>query len=291
VPPGSSIDALSAVGARTPGSDAERRAALWLAGELRRTGRAVRVQTYWCRPEAALAGAWHVALALAGSLVSIWHPAIGVGLLAAALSCLLLDAAFGVSPGRRLTPERASQNVIASAPARPGTRTLRIEAAYGAPRIGLLRATRAGRTAGARAGALSGLGALLVAWLLAVAAARLHGSHDTAIAVLQLIPTIACVLGLAALLDTAASPAAAGPAVTPILALALVRALDAAPPAHLAVELVLRGAERGGAIGRRADRACVLRLTEADTLTRVLEQVDALDARRPAPASGAPIPV
>ncbi len=285
MPAGPSLDPLSAIGPRTPGSDAERRAALWLAGELRRTGRAVRIETFWCRPDAALAAAWHVALALAGSLVSVSHPALGLGLLAAALLSLLTDAVFGLSPGRRLTPERASQDVIAAAPATRGTRTLRIEATYGTPRAGLLRTGRLGRRVSVRA--LPGLGALLVAWLLVLAGARLHGWQGPVISALQLVPTVALVLGLAALLDTAASPAPLEPAVTPLLALALVRALDAAPPAHLAVELVLLGAGQPGAPRPRHDRALVLRITDRDTLARVLERIDALDTR---PASAAPIP-
>ena len=105
---------LAAFKDRGPGTDAERRAARWLAGELVASRHRVRIETFWCRPNWALAHAWHVALALAGSLVSVSHPTIGVVLLAVALVSTLADATIGISPGRRLSPERASQNVLAS---------------------------------------------------------------------------------------------------------------------------------------------------------------------------------
>jgi hypothetical protein len=104
---------LAAFEHRGPGTDAERRAARRLARDLNAEGFRVTTEPFWCRPNWALAHAWHVALALAGSLVSVSHPAIGAALLATALLSVIADGLTGVSPGRRLTPERASQNLVA----------------------------------------------------------------------------------------------------------------------------------------------------------------------------------
>src|SRR6059036_3269855 len=105
---------LSRFERRIAGSDAERRAALWLAEQLSRTGRELRIETFWCRPNWALAHAWHVALALAGSLVAVHAPRVGLALVVVALGSIWLDAWRGVSLGRWLTPQRASQNVVVS---------------------------------------------------------------------------------------------------------------------------------------------------------------------------------
>ena len=114
------VAALTGFAGRGGGTDAERRAARWLAGEIAGPGRRTAgLDTFWSRPNWALAHAWHVALALAGSLVSIGSPTIGGALVLAALACMALDALTGVSPGRRLSPERASQNVISPAPGAP----------------------------------------------------------------------------------------------------------------------------------------------------------------------------
>src|SRR5436309_2272033 len=101
---------------RVAGSDAERRAASWPARELEASGREVVIEPVWGRPNWPLAHAWHMALALAGSLVEVSSPRVGGGLLLAALLFEFADAFTGRSPGRWLTRQSASQNVIALAP-------------------------------------------------------------------------------------------------------------------------------------------------------------------------------
>ncbi|HEX3833831.1 MAG TPA: M28 family peptidase, partial [Solirubrobacteraceae bacterium] len=67
-----------------------------------------------------------------------------------------------------------------------------------------------------------------------------------------LIPTVVLVLALALLLESAAAdigPSATDNAAGTAIALALIRALDAAPPRRMAVELVLQGAGDGQMIG------------------------------------------
>jgi hypothetical protein len=279
------VAGLTAFPSRGAGTDAERRAAAWLAHEVASPGREVTVETFWCRPNRALAQAWHVALALAGSLVMVSHPTVGGALVLAALVCLALDALAGVSPGRRLTPEHASQNVVsvpasAADPAEPADaadpadaagaadladRAVRVlvTAPYDAGRTGLVHAAGPRNTAArlrrlAAGGALTpgwlGWLALAMAWLVVVAIVRRASADTTTLAVVQLVPSVALVLALAALLQLGGAtygPAAGDDASGVAVAIALVRALAAAPPRHLRVELVLQGSGDGEMLGLR----------------------------------------
>ena len=208
---------------RGPGTDAERRAARWLAGELMADRHRVRIETFWCRPNWAMAHAWHVALALVGSLVSVESPD------RRARSCSrsrshrsVSDEVAGISLGRRLTPEHASQNVVARTstataqtagptPQPAGATTeatgaktpLIITANYDAGRTALVYRDPLRRSAAEPAN-LAGRGApwagspgssIAIAWLLAVAIVRtsVHQS-STALGLIQLLPTVALVL-------------------------------------------------------------------------------------------------
>ena len=252
---------------RGAGTDAERRAAVWLAGQVRGGRRRATLQTFWCRPNWALAQAWHTLAAIVGSLLEVHHSVLGGAIVLAALLCVIADGITGHSPGRRLTRERASQNVVsrASAPPEGGSEPPRVHlvitANYDAGRTGL--ANRTGlRAAAARlrriAGPLSlgwlGNLALAMVWLLVVAVLRHQGATGTAIGVVQLIPTTVLVLALALLLELAGAsfgPAASDNAAGTAVAMSLVRALDAAPPRRLQVELVLQGAGEAGMVGLR----------------------------------------
>jgi hypothetical protein len=258
------VRGLTAFAGRGAGTDAERRAAAWLACEAAAPGREVTVETFWCRPNRALAQAWHVALALAGSLVTVAHPTLGGAIGLAALASLALDALTGVSPGRRLTPEHASQNVVSVPVADAAGRVrLLVTAPYDAGRTGLVHATALRRTA-ARLKRLAGGGvltpgwlgwvALAIAWLVVVAIVRRGHADTTTLAVIQLVPTAALVLTLAALIQLGGAPygpAAGDDASGAAVALALVRTLDAAPLSNLRVELVLQGAGDGEMAGLR----------------------------------------
>lgn len=257
---------LAAFERRGPGTDAERRAARRLARELFAAGYKVRTETFWCRPNWALAHAWHVALALGGSLVSVGQPTVGAAMLGAALLSVLADGLTGASPGRRLTPERASQNVVAHTSADPdhdGDRTtLIITANCDAGRTALIHrdalrrpAAWLRRTLGPFAlGWLSCL-SLAITWSLAIAIVRAAEKHPPhALGAIQLPPTVALVLALALLLEAAAAaygPAANDNASGTAVAIALAGALKAGPPRNLTVELVLQGAGEGQEIGLR----------------------------------------
>ena len=186
-------------------------------------------------------------------------------MLLVALVSILADALTGVSPGRRLTPERASQNVVAIPTAQPrGDHDpihLIITANYDAGRAGFAyrrsfrRASAAIRRAtfGLTLGWLGWL-SLTIAALLALAILRIAGHHSEAIGAIQLAPTIVLVLALALLLELATAdpgPAAGDNGTGVAVAMELARALDAAAPRHVAVELVLQGAGDGEGIGLR----------------------------------------
>jgi hypothetical protein len=258
---------------RGAGTDAERRAAHWLVRQIRTARREAHLETFWSRPNWALGHAWHCLLALGGSLLMVAHAAIGGALVLAALLSVLADGLAGSSLGRRLTPERASQNVVSPAPGRGGRAgsaqsadppvRLIVTANYDAGRTGLayrdgLRRPVAALKRLAADGAVSpgwlGWLSLELLWLLGVAALRLTGAHGTPVGIVQLVPTAALVVELALLLDLAGAafgPAAGDNAAGAAVALAVVRALDAAPPRHLAVELVLQGAGDGQMTGLR----------------------------------------
>jgi len=257
--------ALADYDRRGSGTDAERRAARWLARELWTQGHRVSVESFWCRPNWALAHAWHVALALVGSLLSVGHPTVGLVLLAIALGSVATDALAGVSLGRRLTPERASQNVVAT-PATEDTDAkpvrLIVTANYDAGRTALVYRDAFRRPAAwlrRKSGplALGWLGTLwlTILWLLAIAVVRIVVEHPGRVVdVIQLVPSVALVLALALLLEAAAAgygPAASDNATGTAAAIALAGALQTTRPRNLQTELVLQGAGDAEEIGMR----------------------------------------
>jgi hypothetical protein len=255
------ISGLNAFPARGAGTNAERRAAMWLTGELRSPRREAILETFWCRPNWALAHAWHAGLAAVGSLLTVASPKVGGALIIVALVSVLLDALTGVSPGRRLTRERASQNVTSPAPAGAPPVRLIITANYDAGRVGLVHRGFLRRPT-ARLRTLLGpfavgwLGSLVIAcvWVLVTAVLRDGGTKGSGVAVLQLIPTAGLVLAFALLLDLSTAefgPAAGDNGSGAALAVTLTRALDAAPPRRLGIEVVLQGAGDGAMLGLR----------------------------------------
>jgi hypothetical protein len=256
------VSGLAGFKRRGPGTDAERRAAIWLGDELARGGSDVRIEPFWCRPNTALAHTWHVALAIAGSLIAIPSHIVGAVLVAIALVSIIADATTGRSLGRRLTLEHASQNVVSTAPgerARPVR--LIITANYDAGRAALAyrdafraASARLRRILGDRAPGWLAWITIATAWVLVTAILRIVGVSKTTVGVVQLIPTVGLVLAVPLLLDLAGadwSPAANDNASGVAVAMALASALDKAPSAGVAVELVLAGAGGGGGIGLR----------------------------------------
>jgi hypothetical protein len=106
--------------------------------------------------------------------------------------------------------------------------------------------------------------------LLVIAVLRVGGHHGRVVSVVQLPLTVALVLVLAGLLEVgsaAYSPGAGDNASGVAVALELARALGAAPPRRLAVDIVLQGAGDGEAIGlRKHIRAHKRELPRANTV-------------------------
>ena len=247
---------------RGPGTDAERRAAVWLAGRLRASGREAEVETVWVRPHEAAALALHSLLAVGGSVLAAFAPLAGVAVLAAALVSLVLDLIGRLWLLRRLTFRRATQNVVSPAPPRLGAEPeirLVVTAAYDAGRAAIARRDSLARLAArARArvrGRLPGWrGALAIATVLALGASAGRVVTEAQwVAIVQLVPTVGLLVALALLVDAAASELSPGASAASAVAvaLALVEELDEAPPRRLAVEVLLAGAGTGPALGAR----------------------------------------
>jgi hypothetical protein len=257
--PMAAVETLEAFSGRGAGTDPERRAALRLAAQLSESGRQALIETFWCRPNWALTHAWHAALAVAGSLVSIASPVAGIAILGIALISTIADALAGISLGRRLTPERASQNVVAPPKAEHATARLVLTANYDSGRAGLAYRDVIRRPASALKVAVKGftpgwIGWMVIAilWLLATSILRLDGHKSEVVGALELAPTVGFVVGFALLLDLAMadwSPGAGDNASGVAAVLAAAEALADSSPAHLDVEVVLTGAGQSQQIG------------------------------------------
>jgi hypothetical protein len=245
------IERLAAIPGRGAGTDAERRAAVWLARDVAGRGHPVWTDVVWLRP----GWAWPVALAsllaAGGSLASVASPLAGLIAAAVAALCLALEGAGLTSPLRLLTRRRATQCVV-SLPEEDDGVTLIVTAPYDAPLRGLVLNDR-WRAAAARLGDvrpwLAG-GALVIA---GAAGGRLAGVDAAWLGVVQLVPTVVLIAALAAAVDIALSEFSPGaaPASAAAVALAVHEEL-AADAGGLGAGLLLYGA---GAAGPQALRA------------------------------------
>jgi hypothetical protein len=201
-------------------TDAERRAALALHGELRWRGYEAWVETHWVRPQWAAALALGSLLAVAGSLLST----------AVAVAGLVLAVAGAATMVLRPFPRRATQHVLTGIPDEGVV--LAIAAAYDVPRRGTVDPRR-----------LRGPAALICALLIVAAtAARVAGFEPGWLGAVQLVPTIVLLIVLAASADIALSGWAEGDPAPPMLALDLFDELSRDPPGELRPVLLLVGA-------------------------------------------------
>ena len=259
------IEELCAFEGRGPGTDAERRAANWLAGRLSAMGRRVEVEPTFVHPEWSLAIALHVALAIIGSLVALLSPALGFALVLLAAFSLFLDQNTRLYLLRRLLFRRASQNVVSpgSNPGAPARVVL--SAHYDAAKTGLVfgpHSARFARRLSERWRVLLGpIRAIFWAGivpLLLISGLRMAGLDDTWLSIVQLVVVALMLVALVLLIDIALSeivPGACDNASAVAAVLSVAEALDADPPPNLDVWVVLPGAEECNAEGM----ACYMR--------------------------------
>jgi hypothetical protein len=246
---------------RRAGTDAERRAANWLAKGLRDAGRRAVVEPTYVHPQYGLVHALHCAIGFAGSLVAIVQPAVGFGLVLVAALSMYLDLNGRFYLARRLFFRRASQNVVApgkqpNAPAR-----VFICAHYDSARSGAAfqpkRVARASRLARRVPFPIAPFRVLFwsLAILLPILGARMAGIDSGVISLLQLPPTLILLIGVFMLTDIELSdvvPGANDNASGVATALSLAAELDAKDPEHLDVWILFTGGEECQMEGMRS---------------------------------------
>ena len=204
------IEELVAVEGRWPGTDAERRAAVHLAGRLRSLGREAEIEPTTVFPNYAITHLSHAVMGVAGSVLSVFVPVAGVALL-----LFVALSAFGDLTGsfflvRRLTGRRASQNVVSPERGeKPGT--LVLVAHYDAAKTGALF-NRRWLERQAVLGKLirRGLGPVepffwSIIVVLVCAVLRLVGLEGPALGAVQFVPTFVLIVSVALLGDIALS--------------------------------------------------------------------------------------
>ena len=237
---------------RLAGTDAERRAANWLATRLRAAGRRAEIEPAYVHPRYGLVHAAHCALGFAGSLAAIVAPAVGFAIVLATAVSMYLDLNYRAYLVRRLFFRRASQNVVAPGKRSNAPARLLLCAHYDAARTGAAfnpkRVARGARLA-ARLSIPIGPFRILfwsLAILLPILGARMAGLDSALISALQLPPTLILLVGVFLLIDIELSevvPGANDNASGVATVLSLAEELDADPPANLDVWVLLTGGE------------------------------------------------
>lgn len=204
------IEELVEDGGRLAGSDAERRAAVRVEERLEELGREVEVESIEIHPRWAIAHLLHALVAIAGSLVSVGSPVIGLALVLVATLSAFGDATGLFRPLRRLTGRRVSQNVF-SPEGEGRTGQIVLVAHVDTSRAGVVF----GRGLQERLAVLGDplkrpiapftpfMAALLALGLCTFV--RVLGLQGNALTVVQLLPTIGLIVAVVALLDVALS--------------------------------------------------------------------------------------
>jgi hypothetical protein len=246
---------------RAAGTDAERRAAQWLATRLSEGGRRVEVEPTYVHPRYGLVHAGHCMLGVAASLIATAEPAIGFAVVLATAVSMYLDLNYRAYLLRRLFFRRASQNVISPGKRSDAPARLLLCAHYDAPRAGAAFTPRqAVRWARLSARLSIPIGPFRVlfwslALLLPIIGARMAGLDSGLISFLQLPPTLVLMVGAFLLIGGELSEVAPGAndnasGVATVLSAA--EELDAEPPANLDVWVLLTGGEGGLQEGMRS---------------------------------------
>jgi len=246
---------------RRAGTDAERRAANWLARQLRDGGRRAVVEPTYVHPQYGLVHALHCAVGFAGSLVAIIQPAVGFGLVLVAALSMYLDLNGRFYLARRLFFRRASQNVVAPGKTPNAAARVFICAHYDSARSGAAfqpkRVARASRLAKRLPFPIAPFRVLFwsLAILLPILGARMAGIDSGLVSLLQLPPTLVLLIGVFLLTDIELSdvvPGANDNASGVATALSLAAELDAKDPQNLDVWILFTGGEECQMEGMRS---------------------------------------
>jgi hypothetical protein len=260
---GDTIARLVGFTGRGPGTEAERDAAEYLAGELRRMGREADVEPIRVRPAYHLTLALHAALGILGSVVAVNKPALGIVILLPVAVSMYGDLTGRFHLLRLLTPRRTSQNVTSPGSHPDAPARLVLTAHYDAARSGVIFA-RARRPAPRPLRALSRLAGRIDAFFWATAAvlvialvrlaAGITSDESTVLTAIQFVPTVLLIVAVLLFVDVALSdpvPGANDNASGVAAVLELARRLTAAEPHYLDVWVVLTGANEGLMLGMR----------------------------------------
>ena len=235
---------------RRAGTDAERRAANYLADTLRQAGRRADVEPIYVHPQYALVHAIHCLLGIAGSLVSLQIPPLGFALVLAAALSMYLDLNTRLYLIRRLFFRRASQNVLSRGPRPDAPARVILCAHYDAAQTGRLFEPRTvERAARLQARLPFPIGPFrLIFWslasLLPILGARMAGVDAVWLSLIQLLPTLILIASVFLLVDVALSgvvPGANDNASGVATAVSLAGELDRDRPEHLDVWVLLAG--------------------------------------------------
>jgi Peptidase family M28 len=255
------IRGLCSFEGRLTGTDAERRAANWLAQRLRAQGRRAEIEPTYVHPQIGLILAAHCALGFAGSLLALAEPVAGFAIVLVAAASLYLDLNTRFYFLRRLFFRRASQNVFSAGIRPEAAARLIICAHYDAARTGYAFNERSRRREARipRRWRHALAPPRLLFWslgaLLPILGARMAGIEDSWLNVVQLPPTLVLLVALFLLVDiqlSAVVPGANDDASGVAVALSLAETLDGDPPKHLDVCVLLTGGEACLMEGMRA---------------------------------------
>jgi hypothetical protein len=255
------IERLCSFGPRWPGLEGDRRSTEYLANELELMGREVAVEPIKVRPAYHLTLAILAAVGVAGSVLSVESPPVGVGLLLVAAAAIYGDMTTRFPAFRWLTSRRTTANVTSPGGKRDARARVILTAHYDAPSAGLLfarprafRRRRASRLS-QLAGRLDLLFWATIAALVAAVVRLVTGTDATAMTIIQFGLTVVLMTFVALLLDSAlarVSPGASSNASGVATLLEVARRLERHQLENVDAWIVLTGAKEGFMLGMRA---------------------------------------
>src|SRR3954451_17209410 len=254
------IERVVSFGPRWAGDEGDGPTVDFLAAELRRWNREAVVERIRVRPSYHVALALLAAIAVAGGVVSVSLPPLGVVILLNASAAIYADITGRRSPIRWLTSPRDTANVTSFGHLPDAPHRVVPTAHHDAARGGLLYARRRRRRR--RPPPLSRLAGRvdLVFWAaigaLAAAVVRLVSGWDTnAMSAVQFVPAVILIVLAALLIDTALArvvPGASDNASGVAAVLDVAERLERRPTENVDVWIVFTGAKEGFMLGMRA---------------------------------------